>query len=54
MKESVDNIFEDLIKSTQQIVDSIQESTETQEGTQVDEEVKKDADNPKINPIAAK
>ena len=43
VKESVDNIFEDLIKSTQQIVDSIQESTtpETQEGTQVDEEVKK-------------
>ena len=44
VKESVDNIFEDLIKSTQQIVDSIQESTETQEGTQVDEEVKKDAE----------
>lgn len=44
VKESVDNIFEDLLKSTQEIVDSIQESTETQEGTQVDEEVKKDAE----------
>lgn len=46
VKESVDNIFEDLIKSTQQIVDSIQESAtqETQEGTQVDEEVKKGED----------
>lgn len=44
VKESVDNIFEDLIKSTQEIVDSIQESAETQEGTQVDEEVKKDAE----------
>lgn len=44
VKESVNNIFEDLLKSTQEIVDSIQESTETQEGTQVDEEVKKDAE----------
>ena len=44
VKESVDNIFEDLIKSTKEIVDSIQESTEgtsTTEGTQVDEEVEK-------------
>ena len=46
VKESVDNIFEDLIKSTKEIVDSIQESTEgtsTTEGTQVDEEVEKGA-----------
>lgn len=41
VKESVDNIFEDLIKSTQEIVESIQ-STGVAEGTQVDEEVKKD------------
>ena len=44
VKESVENnIFEDLLKSTKEIVDSIQESTETQEGTQVDEEVEKGA-----------
>lgn len=46
VKESVENnIFEDLLKSTKEIVDSIQESaaTETVEGTQVDEEVEKDA-----------
>lgn len=44
VKESVENIFEDLIKSTKEIVDSIQESaTETTEGTQVDEEVEKGA-----------
>lgn len=67
VKESVDNIFEDLLKSTQEIVDSIQESTETQEGTQVDEEVKKDtetkaleteqepkADEPKEEPVKDK
>lgn len=41
VKESVDNIFDDLLKDAQRIVDSITESTETQEGTQVDEEVKK-------------
>ena len=44
VKETMENnIFEDLLKSTKEIVDSIQESAETTEGTQVDEEVEKGA-----------
>lgn len=42
VKESVDdyNPFQDILDSTQKIVDSITESASTAEGTQVDEEVK--------------
>lgn len=54
VKESVDNYnpFQDLLNSTKEIVDSIQESASTQEGTQVDEEVKdgQKAQKPDVTP----